>query len=389
MGNYWMNYFSVDQSSSNPKTLTQYGSPTSRIRKNHSKLNDDLNYDLSQSIPNLESEETQGPVHFIGFNSDQNCFVCGTENGFLVYNCDPYTERFQREFDGGIGIVELLGRSNILALVGGGAQPEYSPNKVIIWDDYQSKVITDLEYTTEVLAVKCRENRIIVSLYHKTFVYNFENLRLQHQYETFPNPKGICDLSLDGNVLAVLGSKMGDVRVENLASGRSHIIHAHQNDLSQITVSQDGQLMATTSKKGTLVRIWDTASGRMVKELRRGLDPVNITSLSFNSNHTSLCVASDKGTVHIYSLIPRTDLDRYQKNKKSTLSFMSGFLPTYFSSEWSYFSFSVPFFRKGKCAFSLDDPKSIIVLTEQGRYYKYRIDAKKKEAQPLNSLNFL
>ena len=190
MGNYWINYFSIDnkdqlRDNHSPYRNINYNNQMRRNRS-HQKLNDDLNYDLSQSIPTMSSNLPDDRVLFINFNCDQNCFVCGTETGFFVYNSDPFMERFRREFEGGIAIVELLGRSNILALVGGGNQPEYSPNKVIIWDDFQSKIITELEYTTEVLSVKCRVNRILVSLYHKTYIYNFENLKLQHQYETHP-----------------------------------------------------------------------------------------------------------------------------------------------------------------------------------------------------------
>jgi hypothetical protein len=47
-------------------------------------------------------------------------FCVGTDTGFRVCNALNSTEKFQRDLKGGIGHVEMLYRSNILALVGGG-----------------------------------------------------------------------------------------------------------------------------------------------------------------------------------------------------------------------------------------------------------------------------
>jgi WD repeat-containing protein 45 len=73
----------------------------------------------------------------VSFNQDQSCFAVGTHEGFNVYNTFPYRSQFNRDFGGGIGIVEMLFRSNIFALVGGGDRPKFATNKVILWDDQQ------------------------------------------------------------------------------------------------------------------------------------------------------------------------------------------------------------------------------------------------------------
>jgi len=221
-----------------------------------------------------------------------------------VYNADPLKERFRRDFDkGGIGIVEMLFRCNILALVGGGPQPRFQTNKVMIWDDYQNKCIAELEFRSEVKAVKLRRDRIVVVLENKVYIYNFADLQLLHQIETFSNPRGLCSLSPSSNiVLAVPGQKPGTVHIELFDTKETQVIQAHNNALTQIILNLEGTRLATSSEKGTLIRVFDTKTGSQLRELRRGADKAEIFSLAFHPTSKWICVSSDKGTVHLYGL---------------------------------------------------------------------------------------
>ena len=246
----------------------------------------------------------------LNFNQDHGCFACGTDAGFRIYNCDPFKETFRRRFDergggeGGVGVVEMLFRCNILALVGGGKAPRYSPCKVMIWDDHQSRCIGELSFRVPVRGVRLRRDKIVVVLEHKIYVYNFADLKILHQTDTVANPKGLCALSpAQGDaVMACPGLNRGQVRVEHYDRNVTKFIAAHDGDLAELALSLDGRMLATASEKGTLVRVYDAREATLLHEFRRGADRATIYSIAFSPSKEYLACTSDKGTVHVYRI---------------------------------------------------------------------------------------
>lgn len=329
-------------------------------------------------------ESQANELLYVGFNQDYGCFACGTDTGFRIFNCDPFKATFQRDFNkGGIGYVEMLFRCNILALVGGGRNPRYPPNKVMIWDDHQNRCIGELSFRSEVKAVKLRRDRVVVVLSGKIYVYNFADLKLVDHIETTSNPKGLCALCSyhSNNVLVCPGLQRGHVRVELYDMKKTTLIAAHETALSCFALNFDGTRLATASEKGTLIRIFDTATGQPLQELRRGADRAEIYSIAFNYNTKWLAVSSDKGTVHVFKLgksaeEQKEEAEKSKVNPKSALSFMKGVLPKYFSSEWSFAQFRVPDVRT-IVSFGTVKKNSIIVVSADGTFYKAIFDPDK------------
>lgn len=326
----------------------------------------------------------------LSFNQDQACFAAAADNGFRIYDCNPFRELFRREFDdGGIGQVEMLFRCNILALVGGGSHPQYPPNKVMIWDDHLGRCIGELSFRAAVCGVRLRSDRIVVVVEQKIFVYNLVDLKLVHQIETFLNPKGLCAVShlSDSLVLACPGLHKGQIRVEHYAQKKTKFISAHDSRIACFALTLDGQLIATASTKGTLIRIFDTNQGTLLQEVRRGANAAEIYSLAFSSTAQWLAVSSDKGTVHVFSLkvnssIPQNEKSQNSSNSdaavtpsNSSRSFIKfkGVLPKYFNSEWSVAQFHLQEGTHYTVAFG-QQKNTVIILGMDGSFYRCQFD---------------
>jgi WD repeat-containing protein 45 len=75
-------------------------------------------------------------VIYVSFNQDQTYFAVATQKGFKIYRLDQEIELvIARDFGAGIGIIEMIHKTNIFALVGGGQTPRHPKNKLMIWDD--------------------------------------------------------------------------------------------------------------------------------------------------------------------------------------------------------------------------------------------------------------
>ena len=315
--------------------------------------------------------------------------------------------------NGGVGKIEMLKKTNILALVGGGDNPFCSPKKIIIYDDHHGNIISILRFNKLVLNVRLTKEKIFGIIEDKIYIFNLSTLETKSVLETYDNPNGIMGISDEENnklIIAYPIQHQGYVNIRNCkdkkTSKESKIINAHESRLSCLSVNKDGTLLATSSDKGTLIRIFSTNNGVNITAFRRGNTNVTMNCISFSPNNIFIGCTSNGGTIHIFSIASITkrlnennkmksnniydDSDNEPKNQKSILAKLGGFLKinsNYIEQDRSFAKYKLQE-EKSLLGFGIDN--TFYVITLDGKYYKVTYNPKEGgECQKIGEKNFM
>ncbi|ORZ36742.1 WD40-repeat-containing domain protein [Catenaria anguillulae PL171] len=288
-----------------------------------------------------------GPVLYSSFNQDYSCLAIGTRTGFRVFNCDPFGRSLVKN-DGGIGIIEMLFTTSLIALVGAGEQPTHSPRKLQIMNTKKQSIICELPFASAVLAVHLNRRRLAVVLESSIQLYDIANMKLLYTVDLNYNPNMITAMSpasdmcylayptpvpappagLAGGSTSVSANSGSISSSGNPATGSSPstssssshaiggditlfdaislhpttIISAHKSPLAALAFSSSGRYLATASSKGTLIRVFGVPDGAPMYQFRRGTYPTRIYSLAFHPDESLLAVSSATETVHVFRM---------------------------------------------------------------------------------------
>ncbi|AOA63853.1 Phosphoinositide binding protein [Komagataella phaffii GS115] len=284
------------------------------------------------------------------FNQNNSCIAVGFPDCYKVYNCDPFGECFSKNDDGGASIMEMLFSTSLVAVVGTGDKPSTSTRKLKIVNTKRNTIICELSFSTAILAVKLNRKRLVVVLYDQLFIYDISCMKQLKTIETVPNRLAIASLSADdSSILAYPSSDSSSSNErhqlgETVSTGGSGgvvlydalncefitIIEAHKAQLQQICLSKDGSLLATTSHKGTLIRVFSTSAPfDKLYEFRRGSYQVRIQHLSFSHDNRYLSCCSNTGTIHFFKLdSSSTEEDGSEADREERLIPQQGELST-------------------------------------------------------------
>mmetsp|Transcript_27298 Transcript_27298/g.72325 ORF Transcript_27298/g.72325 Transcript_27298/m.72325 type:complete len:542 (+) Transcript_27298:61-1686(+) len=299
------------------------------------------------------TEEAAPPISYLGFNQDQTCLAVGTWSGFKIFSTENFT-LLHEEACGPVSLVEMLFRTSLLALVGcsSAEAPSSSSRELTMWNTKERCNICQLHFNSRIHGVKMNHRRAAVLLQQKIHIFDLKTMRSLHVVERAPSDfvdpalgwlcaaseRGYLATPLAltsgcfGNFAGGAGGALQRVRRHcaaqsgGLASGPLAAVggadaearlglvtvldtytlkpvgtaFAHRSPIQALCINPTGQLLATASSKGTVVRLFGLPALDLLYSFRRGTSPCRVFGLLFSRDSALVCASASSGTVHVF-----------------------------------------------------------------------------------------
>ena len=321
------------------------------------------------------------------FTNDKSMFCICHDQGFLVCKASPFAILNNRILGGDISIAQMLDMSNIIFLASvGGEHPRFPLTHVIMYDDHKGKPVAQLQIGHRVKNIKANAKRLFVVGKNKIFLFKTEDLSNVGTFESYEdNEDGICSLceSIDNIVFAYPARTEGYINIMRIKDKIINVksFYVHNKKIACIELNKTGDRLISSSIGGTLIRLFDTKTGDIIDDFKRGNNKAQIFSLNFSNDNKFICCSSDKETIHIFKLneYEQNSIDELNKVvkklgkdilDKKTVNRQHSFN----NSKTRKFAFFKANEEASYLTFSENDTISIVSINNGGKYYKISFD---------------
>jgi WD40 repeat protein len=206
----------------------------------------------------------------------------------------------------------MLYTTNLVLLVGLADFNDFSPKKVTIWSTSQNIVLcSSSPFISKINMAKINKARMIIGERNFLHIYATGNMKILHTIDvgTITLGKLVLSPNSDKNnyVCYSSSSDEGIVKVYDLLYlSLKTSVKAHKSPILKIAINYKGDLLATCSCKGTIIRVFNLPKGEKVVTYKRGMLSAYIFCLNFSFDNEKLISTSDAGTLHIFDLKQET-----------------------------------------------------------------------------------
>lgn len=188
---------------------------------------------------------------------------------------------------------------------------------------FDKKVTHSLDFGEKIEDISKYNGFVVVVMENKIQIVETQNLRkgkivTLYQTKTAPNPHGINTFVFrEGKLsLGFPGKGEGIIEIHQINLEDSKVISistikAHLSEIRNMKFSPDGNEIATSSTRSTLINVFSLKPGyifgKNLYSFRRGITNSTIYSMCYSPNTKYIAISSSNGTIHVFCFAERVE----------------------------------------------------------------------------------
>ena len=233
-------------------------------------------------------------INNANFDTPNTMLICTDQ--YIMFNKLPEFSTISQINTGGPFLAACV-FNDVIACIAQGESPPATPFYLQLFHKNTGVFLRAVEFPSKILDVKCNNSFLFVCLEGTIEVYSIPQLNKIRTLDR-KSSKGLMVCS-DKYVIYPDDRKEGTIYILSLPDLTIvRFIHAHDNNITAIALSQDHTKVITASKKGTLIRVFSVETGEQIKEYRRGFTKGTIRGCAMSDDYL---VAVSKHSVHVFN----------------------------------------------------------------------------------------
>ena len=343
-----------------------------------------------------KTKKNKPKILYLSFNKDKSCLSLGMQTGYRIYDLTKkdtlyYYERILHK---GIGIIEMLEKTCILGLVGGGNDPLCESKQVIIYDDREGKKIADLKFKSNVLNIKLKKDKILVVCENSIYIIMFADFKSIDTIDFGEEKKKKISFAF---TLEEGVNKLAYNLINNLEN--KIIVNSYDKDNKKSTIelktnlkgnnivkcmefNKKGQILAITAKNYEFLELYNTDTGLILCKCNLESDSLNTKYISFSPENDFICCFLDYGDVNIFNIKSLSNIQEEEDDENMNLNINKNHIQI---KIWSKFYLPE---NNVICTFAnfMENEQGkdyIVCIGNKGNYYLVKFDKEKSESLAL------
>lgn len=236
----------------------------------------------------MDFSSVDNQLNYCYIDKKNNLINYSTKTAFYLFSIFPYNKIVSNQFIFPVNFGVNKGKSNIFFIV-------CKNQELNIWDEKEKKILNTISYEDKITDILLSTTYFILVFTNSIIIYDYQ----LKERKKIPFLDNQSKYFLQNDILYYIFENI--LYSFNISKSETTKIYENINT-DYFIVNHTNELIAFSTKKGTIINLLCMNTNKITKQFWRGYDGVTILNMDFDNKMNYLLATNNKGTIHVFEI---------------------------------------------------------------------------------------